>query len=499
MVNPVNGEKVPVWVADYIVSDYGTGAVMAVPCGDQRDFEFARKYDLPIIPIILGEDDPLYPELNGVQERRVTSVDWEAAYDAEGVLVQSGKYTGMVGGKHSPAVDAIIGDLAAEGKGKKTVQFRLRDWLISRQRYWGNPIPAVHCPECGLVPVPEEDLPVRLPEDIDLAAGETLATHEAFVNTTCPVCGGPAKRETDTMDTFTCSSWYYLRYTDPHNEELPFAPEKANRWMPVDQYIGGIEHAILHLLYSRFYTKVLRDLGLLEFDEPFSNLLCQGMVKDEHGETMSKSKGNVIAPEDMIAEYGADAVRAYILFMAPPDKDLLWDEGGLAGIYKFMNRAWRIVNDLMGTAGARAPSCGGQGGRRLRPQQLQHGPRRHHGADERGERLPAQALARAARRLRRVARGRCRCGRSAGEAAGSVRAALGRGAVACSAGQGQLGAHAAVARVRPRAGQGRRGRAGCAGERQGESEDHGSGRRCRGRHQGRRPRSRRSGARGQGR
>ena len=337
-------------VADYIVSDYGTGAVMAVPSGDQRDFEFARKYDLPIIPIILGEDDPLYPQLNGVQERRVTSVDWEAAYDAEGVLVQSGKYTGMVGGKHSPAVNAIIGDLAAEGKGKKTVQFRLRDWLISRQRYWGNPIPAVHCPECGLVPVPEEDLPVRLPEDIDLAAGETLATHEAFVNTTCPVCGGPAKRETDTMDTFTCSSWYYLRYTDPHNEELPFAPEKANRWMPVDQYIGGIEHAILHLLYSRFYTKVLRDLGLLEFDEPFSNLLCQGMVKDEHGETMSKSKGNVIAPEDMIAEYGADAVRAYILFMAPPDKDLLWDEGGLAGIYKFMNRAWRIVNDLMGAA-----------------------------------------------------------------------------------------------------------------------------------------------------
>ena len=295
MVNPVNGEKVPVWVADYIVSDYGTGAVMAVPCGDQRDFEFARKYDLPIIPIILGEDDPLYPQLNGVQERRVTSVDWEAAYDAEGVLVQSGKYTGMVGGKHSPAVDAIIGDLAAEGKGKKTVQFRLRDWLISRQRYWGNPIPAVHCPECGLVPVPEEDLPVRLPEDIDLAAGETLATHEAFVNTTCPVCGGPAKRETDTMDTFTCSSWYYLRYTDPHNEELPFAPEKANRWMPVDQYIGGIEHAILHLLYSRFYTKVLRDLGLLEFDEPFSNLLCQGMVKDEHGETMSKSKGNAVS------------------------------------------------------------------------------------------------------------------------------------------------------------------------------------------------------------
>ncbi|WP_449315032.1 leucine--tRNA ligase [Rubneribacter sp.] len=350
MINPVNGEKVPVWVADYIVSDYGTGAVMAVPCGDQRDFEFARKYDLPIVPIILSEDDPLFPQLDGVQERRVTSVDWDRAYDAEGVLVQSGKYTGLVGGKHSPAVDAIIADLEAAGKGRKKVEFRLRDWLISRQRYWGNPIPAIHCPECGLVPVPEEDLPVRLPEDIDLAAGETLATHKAFAQCTCPQCGGPARRETDTMDTFTCSSWYYLRYTDPHNDAAPFAPEKANRWMPVDQYIGGIEHAILHLLYSRFFTKVLRDMGMLDVDEPFANLLCQGMVKDEHGETMSKSKGNVIAPEDMIAEYGADAVRAYILFMAPPDKDLLWDEGGLAGIYKFMNRAWRIVCDLAGAA-----------------------------------------------------------------------------------------------------------------------------------------------------
>ena len=350
MVNPVNGDKVPVWVADYIVSDYGTGAVMAVPCGDQRDFEFARKYDLPIIPIILGEDDPLFPELNGVKERKIDSVDWDAAYADEGILVQSGKYTGLVGGKHSPAVDAIIGDLEAAGRGRKTVQFRLRDWLISRQRYWGNPIPVIHCDDCGLVPVPEEDLPVTLPEDIDLAAGETLATHEGFAKTTCPHCGKPARRETDTMDTFTCSSWYYMRYTDPRNTEAPFASEKVNRWMPVDQYIGGIEHAILHLLYSRFFTKVLRDMGMVNFDEPFKNLLCQGMVKDEHGETMSKSKGNVIAPEDMIAEYGADAVRAYILFMAPPDKDLLWDEGGLAGIYKFMNRAWRVVNDLAGKA-----------------------------------------------------------------------------------------------------------------------------------------------------
>ena len=351
VINPVNGEKVPVWVADYIVADYGTGAVMAVPCGDQRDFEFARKYDLPIIPIILGEEDPLYPELNGVQERKVTTVDWEKSYEAEGVLVQSGKYTGMVGGKHSPAVDAIIGDLEAQGKGKKSVQFRLRDWLISRQRYWGNPIPIVYCDDCGIVPVPEDQLPVTLPKDIDLAAGETLATHEQFAQCTCPKCGKPARRETDTMDTFTCSSWYYMRYTDPHNTELPFSSGRVNRWMPVDQYIGGIEHAILHLLYSRFFTKVLRDMGMLDFDEPFTNLLCQGMVLDENGEVMSKSKGNVISPEDMIAGYGADAVRAYILFMAPPDKELQWNEDGLAGMYKFLNRAWRMVNDLAGKAG----------------------------------------------------------------------------------------------------------------------------------------------------
>ena len=351
VVNPVNGEKVPVWVADYIVADYGTGAVMAVPCGDQRDFEFARKYDLPIIPIILGEDDALYPQLKDEQNRVVTTVDWERSYEAEGKLVQSGKYTGMVGGKHSPAVDAIIGDLEAAGKGKKSVQFRLRDWLISRQRYWGNPIPAIYCDKCGLVPVPEEDLPVMLPKDIDLSAGETLATHEEFAKCTCPKCGGPARRETDTMDTFTCSSWYYLRYTDPHNTELPFAPEKANRWMPVDQYIGGIEHAILHLLYSRFFTKVLRDMGMVDFDEPFKNLLCQGMVLDEHGDVMSKSKGNVISPEDMIAGYGADAVRAYILFMAPPDKELQWNEDGLAGMYKFLNRVWRAVYDLKREAG----------------------------------------------------------------------------------------------------------------------------------------------------
>lgn len=351
VVNPVNGEKVPIWVADYVVADYGTGAVMAVPCGDQRDFEFARKYDLPIIPIILSEDDPLYPKLKDEQGRVVTEVDWPEAYAAEGILVQSGPYTGMVGGKHSPAEEAIVAELERTGKGKRSVEFRLRDWLISRQRYWGNPIPAVHCEHCGVVPVPEDQLPVLLPEDIDLAAGETLATHESFINTTCPKCGAPAKRETDTMDTFTCSSWYYMRYTDPHNSELPFDPAKANYWMPVDQYIGGIEHAILHLLYSRFFTKVLRDEGMLDFDEPFTNLLCQGMVLDENGEVMSKSKGNVVSPEEMIAVYGADAVRAAVLFMGPPDKEKLWNEDGLAGMYKFLNRLWRQVYDLVGAAG----------------------------------------------------------------------------------------------------------------------------------------------------
>ena len=350
VLNPVNGEKVPVWVADYVVADYGTGAVMAVPCGDQRDFEFARKYDLPIIPIILKEDDPLFAQLNGERNRVVTTVDWDEAMEAEGVLVQSGEFTGLVGGKHSEGEDAVVKMLEDAGRGHRTVEFRLRDWLISRQRYWGNPIPAIHCPTCGVVPVPEEDLPVRLPEDIDLAAGETLATHEGFSKCTCPKCGGEARRETDTMDTFTCSSWYYLRYSDPHNDTAPFDSAKANRWLPVDQYIGGIEHAILHLLYSRFFTKVLRDMGMLDFDEPFTNLLCQGMVLDANGEVMSKSKGNVVSPEEMIREYGADSVRAAMLFMGPPDKEKLWNEDGLAGIHKFLNRLWRIVNDLVGLA-----------------------------------------------------------------------------------------------------------------------------------------------------
>ncbi len=349
--NPINGELVPVWVADYIVSEYGTGFVMAVPCGDQRDFEFAKKYDLPIVPIILEKDDPLYEQLHDERERVVTSVDWERAFADEGYLVQSGPFTGLKGGKHSEAEEAIVKELEAKGKGKRCVEYRLRDWLISRQRYWGNPIPAIHCPTCGVVPVPEEDLPVRLPKDIDLAAGETLATHESFARTTCPVCGGAARRETDTMDTFTCSSWYYLRYTDAHNEHAPFSSEQANSWMPVDQYIGGIEHAILHLLYSRFYTKVLRDMGLVDFDEPFENLLCQGMVLDAHGDVMSKSKGNVVSPEKLIAEHGADAVRAAMLFMGPPEKEKLWNDEVVTSLSKFLGRVWKQVHDLAHCAG----------------------------------------------------------------------------------------------------------------------------------------------------
>ena len=350
VVNPVSGAKVPVWVADYVISDYGTGAVMAVPCGDTRDFEFAKKYDLPIVPIILSEDDPLYEDLKDEQGTRVTSVDWDEALTCEGKLVQSGKYTGMTGGKHSEGEAAIVADLEAAGMGRRSVQFRLRDWLISRQRYWGNPIPAIHCEHCGIVPVPEDQLPVMLPENLDLGAGETLAECRDFYECTCPVCGAPARRETDTMDTFTCSSWYYLRYTDPHNTELPFSREAANRFMPVDNYIGGIEHAILHLLYSRFFTKALRDMGLLDVDEPFTNLLCQGMVKDENGDTMSKSKGNVVPPSSVIEPFGADTMRLAILFIAPPEKDFDWDPKAVEGANRFIKRAWRTVWQLAETA-----------------------------------------------------------------------------------------------------------------------------------------------------
>ncbi len=352
VVNPVNGEKVPVWVADYVLTGYGTGAIMAVPAGDQRDFEFARKYGLPVVPVVVGDDDPLLERLAGEEGRVVADVDWDAACDAPGVMVQSGQFSGMRGGKGSEGAAAVTAWLSEHGCGCATVNFRLRDWLVSRQRYWGNPIPMIYCEKCGIVCEAEENLPVELPRDLDIAAGQTLRDVPGFYECTCPECGRPAHRETDTMDTFTCSSWYFLRYTDPRCDDAPFSREAAARFMPVDHYIGGIEHAILHLLYSRFWTRVARDLGLVDFAEPFTNLLTQGMVKDEHGETMSKSKGNVVAPGEMREKYGIDAVRAYIMFMAPPDKDLLWNEDGLAGMARYLHRVWGQVWQLCGSAGA---------------------------------------------------------------------------------------------------------------------------------------------------
>lgn len=343
VINPVNGRRVPIWVANYIVLDYGTGAVMGVPCGDQRDFDFARRYDLDIIPIICTNDDPLYTQLKDEKDIKVTTVNWGSAMEAQGYLVQSGQFTGLVGGKHSEASRAITAWLSEQHKGRSKVQFRLRDWLISRQRYWGNPIPMIVCDDCGDVPVPESDLPVLLPENLDLGAGQTLAQCKEFYETICPRCDKPAKRVTDTMDTFTCSSWYFIRYTDPHNDKACYDKQRANHWMGVDNYIGGIEHAILHLLYSRFWTKVARDLGFIDIDEPFINLLTQGMVKDANGDTMSKSKGNVVPPSSVIEPYGADTMRLAILFIAPPEKDFDWDEEAVGGAHRFIKRAWRVV------------------------------------------------------------------------------------------------------------------------------------------------------------
>jgi len=331
-VNPFNGERVPIWITNYVLYEYGTGAVMGVPTHDERDWMFADTYNLPKKLVVNNPEGTL------------TLESMDHAYVDAGVLVNSGEFTGMDSEKAKPA---IIDWIEAQQVGQKRVNYRLRDWLISRQRYWGAPIPVIYCPKCGEVLVPKEDLPVKLPENVNFSAGSVspLAQAEDFVNCTCPKCGGKARRETDTMDTFMCSSWYYMRYTDPKNDKAPFSDEQVNYWMPVDQYIGGIEHAILHLLYSRFFTKVLKDAGLVNFNEPFKNLLTQGMVIKD-GSKMSKSKGNVISPEEIISKYGADTARLFILFAAPPERDLEWNDQGVEGAYRFLKRVWRIISEF---------------------------------------------------------------------------------------------------------------------------------------------------------
>ncbi|WP_127060747.1 leucine--tRNA ligase [Veillonella sp. 3627] len=328
--HPITGKEVPIWIANYVLADYGTGAVMGVPAHDERDYAFAKKYDLPVNWVIQ----------NTAQNLDFASLD--AAFTEDGILVNSGDFSG----KTSEEARQALGDYFTEqGTGRKTVNFRLRDWLISRQRYWGCPIPVVYCEKCGEQLVPEDQLPVKLPEDVSFDGGaiSPLATSENFLNTTCPCCGGPARREIDTMDTFIDSSWYFLRYTDARNDKEVFNKEIAKYWMNVDQYIGGIEHAILHLLYARFFVKVLHDIGLVEVDEPFKALLTQGMVLKE-GSKMSKSKGNVVSPEEIIAKYGADTARLFILFAAPVDRDLDWSDQGVEGSYRFLGRVWRIID-----------------------------------------------------------------------------------------------------------------------------------------------------------
>ncbi len=329
-VNPANGERIPIWIADYVLMGYGTGAIMAVPAHDERDFSFATKYGLPI-PVVIRPPD------------------WDgeplpAAYTGEGPLVNSGPFDGM---PQKEAIKAITDYLAEKGLGKAAVTYRLRDWLISRQRYWGTPIPIVYCKKCGTVPVPEEDLPVLLPDDAQfLPTGESpLRYHEGFRHTTCPQCGGPAERETDTMDTFICSSWYQMRYTSPHYDQGPIDPQAARAWLPVDQYTGGIEHACMHLLYTRFFTKACRDMGILDHDEPMINLFNQGIILGEDNEKMSKSRGNVVNPDHYVGAVGADAVRAYLMFIGPWELGGSWNSRSIDGISRFLNKVWGLVVD----------------------------------------------------------------------------------------------------------------------------------------------------------
>ncbi len=335
-INPVNGEKVPLWIANYVLMEYGTGAVMGVPAHDQRDLEFARKYRLPVRVVIQDGDGPLDGAALG------------EAYSGLGRMVNSGPFSGLESEEGKEKVARFVEE---RGLGERRVNYRLRDWLISRQRYWGAPIPLVYCDRCGIVPVPEDQLPVLLPENVGLEDGRIspLSSLKEFVNTTCPTCGGPARRETDTMDTFMCSSWYYYRYASPRETRLPFDPEAVRYWLPVDQYIGGIEHAVMHLLYSRFFTKVLHDEGLVDIVEPFTNLLTQGMVLKD-GSAMSKSRGNIVEPRALIQKYGADTARLFILFAAPPEKELDWSDRGVEGSYRFLNRVWRLILWVAGEA-----------------------------------------------------------------------------------------------------------------------------------------------------
>ncbi|MFC1643631.1 leucine--tRNA ligase [Chlamydiota bacterium] len=331
-INPVNNRKIPIYIANFVLMEYGTGAIMAVPTHDQRDFEFAKKFGLDLIVVIQPENKILLPE------------KMDCAYEGDGEMVNSGQFDGM---KNKEAMEKIALWLEKEGIGKRTVNFKLRDWGISRQRYWGNPIPVIYCDSCGMVPVPEKDLPVKLPENIKITeiGSSPLAEAKEFVNVKCPKCGVPAKRETDTMDTFVESSWYFARYACPKSNQ-PLDKTMVNYWLPVDQYIGGIEHACMHLLYARFFSKVLRDMGLLSVDEPFSRLLTQGMVIKD-GAKMSKSKGNVVDPDDLIKKYGADTVRLFSLFASPPEKDLDWSDKGVEGSYRFLKRVWTKVTDFV--------------------------------------------------------------------------------------------------------------------------------------------------------
>lgn len=331
-INPLTGKKVPIFISDYVLMDYGTGAIMAVPAHDQRDFDFAKKFDLEIIPVV-DSDDP-----------EVDVYDLKAAFAAEGTMINSEMFNGM---NNKEAIEKIIDYLEEKKIGKKSINYKLRDWLISRQRYWGTPIPMIHCDDCGWVPEKEENLPVLLPADVQFTGkGESpLATSKTFVNTTCPVCGKPARRELDTMDTFLDSSWYFLRYCDPKNADAPFSKEKVDYWMNVDQYIGGVEHAILHLMYARFFQMALYDLGLVSTEEPFKNLLTQGMVIKD-GAKMSKSLGNVVSPAEIIDKYGADTARLFILFAAPPERELDWSDKGVEGSFRFINRVYRMVYDF---------------------------------------------------------------------------------------------------------------------------------------------------------